>query len=138
MPAAETPELIRERQPQRPLAKLMYTLFHGPGHKVDRALNEGDEVAGFQVLHVPGHSAGHLAFWRESDRVLVAGDVLNTMNPFTMVRGVREPLDVFTPDPARNRESIKRLAALEPALLVVGHGPPLRDPGKLSALASTF
>jgi hydroxyacylglutathione hydrolase len=138
VPAAENPEVIRELQPMRPLAKLMYTLFHGPGHKVDRALHEGDDVAGFQVLDVPGHSAGHVAYWRESDRVLIAGDVINTMHPFTMVRGVREPLDSFTPDPPRNRESIRRLAALEPSLVVVGHGPPLRDPEGFSKFAAAL
>ena len=134
--AAERPELIKQRQPDNWLANLMIRMFGGPGHPVDRTLHEGDEVAGFQVLDVPGHSAGHVAYWRESDRVLIAGDVVNTMHPFTMVRGVREPLDKFTPDPAENRRSIKRLAALEPALLLVGHGPPVRDPGKLAALAA--
>jgi hydroxyacylglutathione hydrolase len=133
---AENPELIRQRQPGKPLNTLMYRLFAGPGHKVDRALNEGDEVAGFQVLHTPGHSAGHVVFWRESDRVLIAGDVVNTMNPFTMKRGLREPLDTFTPDPAENRRSIKRIAELEPSLLLVGHGPPVRDPQQLSDLAA--
>jgi glyoxylase-like metal-dependent hydrolase (beta-lactamase superfamily II) len=134
--AAETPELIKERQPPNWLAGLMYKMFAGPGHKVDRVLREGDEVAGFKVLDVPGHSAGHVAFWRESDRVLIAGDVVNTMHPFTMVRGVREPLDSFTPDKAENRRSIKRIAELEPALLLVGHGPPVRDPQKLKDLAA--
>jgi hydroxyacylglutathione hydrolase len=134
--AAERPELINQRQPDNWLAHLMMRLFAGPGHKVDRVLREGDEVAGFQVLDVPGHSAGHVAFWRESDRVLIAGDVVNTMHPFTMIRGVREPLDAFTPDKRQNRESIKRIAALEPSLLLVGHGPPVRDPGKLAALAA--
>ncbi|MFL5896710.1 MAG: MBL fold metallo-hydrolase, partial [Thermoleophilaceae bacterium] len=74
----------------------------------------------------------------ESDRVLIAGDVVNTMHPFTMKRGVREPLDAFTPDPPRNRESIKRIAGLEPSLLLVGHGPPVRDPQKLKDLAARF
>lgn len=134
--AAERPELIRERQPGKPLNTLMFKLFAGPGHKVDRTLREGDEVAGFQVLEVPGHSAGHVAFWRESDRVLIAGDVVNTMHPFTMKRGLREPFDTFTPDPVTNRKSIKRLAALEPSLLLVGHGPPVRDPHKLQELAA--
>jgi glyoxylase-like metal-dependent hydrolase (beta-lactamase superfamily II) len=136
--AAEDPEIIKQRQPDNWLPKLMQAMFAGPGHKVDRALREGDEVAGFKVLDTPGHSAGHVVYWRESDRVLVAGDVINTMNPFTMKRGVREPLDVFTPDPARNRESIKRIAALDPALTVVGHGPPLRGPAELQALAASL
>jgi len=40
-------------------------------HPVGRFLGEGDEVAGFTLLETPGHSPGHVAFWRESDRVLV-------------------------------------------------------------------
>src|SRR3954451_22731696 len=131
---AEKPELMLQRQPPKPLNKLMYKMFAGPAHPVDRALAEGDEVAGFQVLHTPGHAKGHISLWRESDRVLVAGDVLNTMHPFTMVRGVREPLETFTPDIAENRRSIQKLAALDPALVLVGHGPPLRDVQQLKDL----
>jgi hydroxyacylglutathione hydrolase len=134
--AAENPDLIGERQPNHWLPKLMQAMFAGPGHAVDQTLHEGDEVGGFTVLDTPGHSAGHVVFWRESDRVLIAGDVVNTMHPFTMKRGVREPLDVFTPDVAENRRSIKRIAELEPALLLVGHGPPVRDPQKLKDLAA--
>ena len=134
--AAENPELIKQRQPDNWLANLMIKLFQGPGHGVDRTLKEGDEVAGFQVLETPGHSAGHVVFWRESDRVLIAGDVVNTMHPFTMKRGVREPLDAFTPDKAQNRQSIKKIAALEPELLLVGHGPPVRGPRELHDLAA--
>jgi glyoxylase-like metal-dependent hydrolase (beta-lactamase superfamily II) len=134
--AAEDPEQIKARQPDHWLPRLMQLMFAGPGHPVDRTLHEGDEVGDFQVLDTPGHSAGHVSFWRESDRVLIAGDVVNTMNPFTMVRGLREPLEVFTPDVAENRRSIKRIAALEPALLLVGHGPPVRDPRKLAELAA--
>src|SRR3954469_3043850 len=133
---AEKPELMLERQPPKPLNRLMYKMFAGPGHKVDQVLREGDEVAGFTVLDTPGHSAGHVVFWRESDRVLIAGDVVNTMHPFTMKRGVREPLDVFTPDPAENRRSIKRIAELEPELLLVGHGPPVHGPRELHDLAA--
>jgi hydroxyacylglutathione hydrolase len=135
---AENPELILTRQPPKPLNRLMYAMFAGPAHPVDRALKEGDEIAGFQVLHTPGHAKGHISLWRESDRVLIAGDTLNTMHPFLMKRGLREPLEVFTPDVPENRRSIKRQAELEPALLLVGHGPPLRDPGELSRLAASL
>jgi hydroxyacylglutathione hydrolase len=98
---------------------------------VDRAIKAGDEVAGFQVLEVPGHSAGHVAFWRESDRVLILGDVLANMDQYTGIPGLHEPKPALTPDPVRNRESARTLAALEPALVCFGHGGPLRDPGKL-------
>jgi glyoxylase-like metal-dependent hydrolase (beta-lactamase superfamily II) len=41
---------------------------------------------------------------------------------------------VFTLDPARNRESMRRLADLDPAVVVFGHGPPLHNAGpKLKA-----
>jgi glyoxylase-like metal-dependent hydrolase (beta-lactamase superfamily II) len=137
--AAEDPRLIEERQPDHWLPRLMQRIFAGPGHKVDRVIREGDEVAGFQVLHTPGHSAGHVSFWRESDRVLIAGDVVNTAHSFMpLLKGLREPFEFFSPDPAENRRSIKRIAALEPSLLLVGHGPPVRDPAELSRFAASL
>jgi hydroxyacylglutathione hydrolase len=125
--AAENPELIAERQPSHPIAQFFARAFTGPGHKVDRALVEGDEIAGFEVLSVPGHSAGHVAFWRESDGVLILGDVLNNMDVVTTVPGLREPKAFLTPDPAENRRSIRKLRPLEPKLVLFGHGAPLRD-----------
>jgi hydroxyacylglutathione hydrolase len=128
--AAERPELIRERQPNHPIAQFFARTLTGPGHPVDRRLREGDEVAGFTVLEVPGHSAGHVAYWRESDRVLILGDVLNNMDVLTGIPGLREPKPYLTPDPAENRRSGKRLGALEPKLVLFGHGAPLRDTRK--------
>jgi hydroxyacylglutathione hydrolase len=113
--------------PEHPMQKLSARAFEGPRHPVDRALREGDEVAGFTVLDAPGHSAGHLAYWRESDRALILGDVLFGMHPLTGIPQLREPPDFFTEDPAQNRASARKLAALEPALVCFGHGPPLRD-----------
>ena len=136
--AAENPVLIRERQPQRALNRLVWRSWAGPAHPVARKLREGDEVAGFTVLETPGHSRGHVVLWRESDRVLLAGDVLNGMNLLTSRPGLHEPPAVFTPDPARNRESIRRVAALEPALVCFGHGPPLRDAAKLTRFAAAL
>lgn len=96
-------------------------------HPVARALKEGDEVAGFEVLDTPGHSPGHISYWRESDRVLVCGDVMWGYNPFLMMGQPMEPWTFINPDTAKNRESARRLAALEPALVCFGHGKPLRD-----------
>jgi glyoxylase-like metal-dependent hydrolase (beta-lactamase superfamily II) len=131
VPAAEDPQLIRELQPAHPLNRLAFRAWTGPGHPVDRALHEGDDVAGFKVIDTPGHAAGHVAFWRESDRVLILGDVLNSINVTTGLRGLHEPKSFFTPDPAENRRSARRLAELEPALTLFGHGPPVRDTAKL-------
>ena len=106
----------------------------GPqAHPIARRLKEGDEVAGFTVLETPGHSPGHVSYWRESDRTLLCGDVMWGFNPFLMRGAIREPFPVVSPDPALNRESARRIAALEPALVCFGHGPVLRDPAKLQA-----
>lgn len=90
---------------------------------IARRLNEGDEVAGFTVLDTPGHSPGHISFWRESDRTLICGDVWFNMNVLTLRPGLRAPLGLPTVDPARNRQSMERLAALRPETVGFGHGP---------------
>lgn len=128
---AERPELMLERQPDKLINRVFFKRMAGPGHPVDRKLVEGDEVAGFQVLDTPGHSAGHISFWRESDRVLILGDVLNNMDVITGIPGLHEPKSYFTPDPAENRRSARKLAALEPSLVLFGHGGPVRDTRKL-------
>lgn len=128
--AAEDPDLIRERQPNHPVARFYVRIFTGPGHPVDRRLREGDEIAGFEAMDVPGHSAGHVALWRSSDRVLVLGDVLSNMDQLTLIPGPHEPKPYLTPDPAENRRSAKKLAGLEPELVLFGHGAPLRDTRK--------
>ena len=132
VPAMETPGGVKNSQAPGWLNRLQERYWTGPPHPVARALKEGDEVAGFEVLEVPGHSAGHVAYWRESDRVLILGDVLNNMHVLTGVPGLHEPPTIFTPDPVRNRASARRLAALKPSLVCFGHGAPLRNPGKLS------
>ena len=99
----------------------------GPGHPVDRELKEGDRVGNFEVIETPGHSKGHISFWRKKDRVLIVGDVLMSANPFTMIPGLQLPLEIFTPDMEVNIASAKKLAALEPELICFGHGPPIRD-----------
>jgi hydroxyacylglutathione hydrolase len=136
VPAMQTPGGISSSQAPGWINRLQTRFWTGPPHPVARALKEGDEVAGFTVLEVPGHSRGHVAYWRESDRVLILGDVLNGMNVMTGIRGLREPPAVFTPDPARNRQSARRLGALEPQLVCFGHGPPLRDPQALQDFIS--
>ncbi len=97
-------------------------------HPVARRLKEGDEVGEFTVLDVPGHTQGEIALWRESDGTLIAGDV------FWNMPNLRPPPRMMTTDPAANRTSMRRLAALRPATVLFGHGPPLRDPDRLSRI----
>jgi hydroxyacylglutathione hydrolase len=119
-------------------AKALLSRGNGwPPTPVARRLDEGDEVgAGFVVLDAPGHSPGHVAYWRESDRTLVTGDVWFNMHLPTLRPGLHEPPRMLTVDPSRNRASARRLADLRPALVLFGHGPPLRDPERLLAFAA--
>jgi hydroxyacylglutathione hydrolase len=118
------------------VAGMLRRLGGWPPVDAQRRLVEGDELAeGFVVLETPGHSPGHLAFWRESDRVLITGDVLFNFDLKTTRYGLREPPGPFTFDVERNRESIRRVASLEPAVVGFGHGPLLRDPATLRAFA---
>jgi glyoxylase-like metal-dependent hydrolase (beta-lactamase superfamily II) len=103
-------------------------VWAGPRSPVGCRLREGDKVAGFTVFHLPGHTAGQIALLRESDRVAIVGDVINS-NDYVMgfLPLVRQPPRIFSVSPAENRDSIRRLAALQPSLICTGHGPPIRD-----------
>jgi glyoxylase-like metal-dependent hydrolase (beta-lactamase superfamily II) len=130
--AMETPGQVTGAHAPAWMKRAQECFWVGPPHPVARSLREGDDVAGFTVLQTPGHTLGHLAFWRERDRVLILGDVLNNMNLMTGIPGLHEPPQMFAVDPAQNRASARRLAALRPALACFGHGAPLRDPDRLA------
>ena len=120
------------------VARLLVRMPLPEPHAVERRLEEGDEVAGFSVLDTPGHSPGHVSYWRESDRTLLCGDVYFNLSMLTLRPGLHEPPRLLTHDPERNRESIRRLAALRPALVLFGHGPPLRDADRLARFAESL
>jgi hydroxyacylglutathione hydrolase len=78
--AMERPGEIMARMPKHWLSGAVGPIWTGPPHPVARRLREGDRVGTFTVVETPGHTAGHVAFWREDDRVLVLGDVLCNMD----------------------------------------------------------
>jgi glyoxylase-like metal-dependent hydrolase (beta-lactamase superfamily II) len=124
--------VMEGRQPMHPqISTLLSPLVDLGPYPVGRVLREGDEVAGFRVVHLPGHTMGHVAFFRESDRIAIAGDVLANINLLTGQAELREPPRIFSIDPALNRESIRKLLSLRPAVVCLGHGPPLRQAGAL-------
>lgn len=106
-------------------------LVQGLPHRVGRALRAGEEVAGFRVIHAPGHTAGHILFFRDADRVALAGDLLANINFRTGREQLREPPWFFSTDPRQNRHSVELLWSLRPSLVCFGHGPPLREPERL-------
>jgi hypothetical protein len=115
------------------VAQVANQLLEQYSQDLPRTFLEAASMLGFRVIDVPGHSRGHIALFREADRVLILGDLLNSADPLTGVRGLRLPKDFFTPDPQRNRESARRLGELEPSIVAFGHGPPVRDTKKFLA-----
>jgi glyoxylase-like metal-dependent hydrolase (beta-lactamase superfamily II) len=136
-PAADVPAM-EGRAPMQPdnlIMRLGVRFLGGRSHPVARVLHEGDDVAGFRVMHTPGHTPGHSIYFRATDRVAIAGDVLANIHFFNGRPGLREPPPFFSADFAQNRRSAQILAALQPRLVCFGHGPPLADPAGLQAFA---
>jgi hydroxyacylglutathione hydrolase len=118
---------VQEAAPSNPFNRIIKRFWQGPPHEVSRVLAEGDEVAGFRVVHAPGHARGEVIYFRDSDRVAICGDVIRNMSYATGLPGIKEPPEIFTYDPAENRRSIQKLAELEPSLILPGHGPAVTD-----------
>ena len=122
--AAETGHVsLLYPDPRSVMARLQERWLAGPGHPVDRALTAGDKVGDFTVIGTPGHTPGHIALWRKGDRTLIAGDAAFGMNIVTTRPGLHLPLKMATVDMALARDSIAKLAALNPARVAFGHGP---------------
>jgi hydroxyacylglutathione hydrolase len=123
-------------QPHNMAIRLGVSMWAGPRRHVDRVLQDGDSIAGFRVIHAPGHTAGHVMFFRAEDGVAIVGDVLANMSYLTGRDLLREPPALFTVDVEENRRSIQMLANLRPKLICFGHGPPLRNPDLLEILVT--
>ncbi len=104
-------------------------------------------LPGWRALHTPGHSPGHISLFRESDRVLLAGDAFTTVKQESALAVLRQrqqvhgPPAYFTIDWQKSRESVVRLAALKPSLAATGHGLPMsgeRLSRELEGLAQKF
>jgi glyoxylase-like metal-dependent hydrolase (beta-lactamase superfamily II) len=126
----------RQRMPLPPLLSVLLPAIDGGQYPVGRILQDGDLVAGFRVVHAPGHTMGHVFFHRDSDGVVIAGDVLANIHLITGRVGLLEPPRLFSVDPALNRDSARRLLKLRPSLVCFGHGPPLRDITQLEKLVA--
>ncbi|HYH47467.1 MAG TPA: MBL fold metallo-hydrolase [Thermoanaerobaculia bacterium] len=104
-------------------------------------------MPGWRFLHTPGHTPGHVSLFRDSDRLLIAGDAFVTqkqeslLGVITAAPMVWRPPAYFTIDWEASRRSVETLAALEPETVATGHGVPLRGEDLrrgLSALAQHF
>jgi hydroxyacylglutathione hydrolase len=103
--------------------------WDGGAVKIDGTVGEGEEVAGFEVLHFPGHAPGLIGLWRESDRVALVSDVVYLVDSARLKPlppgEASVPHPAWAWDHAKAKESVRRLAALEPRVVGAGHDRPL-------------
>ncbi len=94
----------------------------------------------WRVIHTPGHAPGHVSLWREKDRSLIVGDAFITTNmesayAVTVQKPeLHGPPQFVTPDWISARQSVELLAALEPELVITGHGQAMTGPEMRRAL----
>ena len=89
---------------------------------IEGALSEGDEVAGFQVIHLPGHAPGLIGLYRERDDLVLCSDAVYTLNPLSGRRGApRIPLGAFNLDTEMAKASALKLSAVSPKTVWPGH-----------------
>jgi hydroxyacylglutathione hydrolase len=106
--------------------RLFHRLLHryawdaGPV-KISDTVREGDEIAGFSVIDLPGHAPGQIGLWRESDRLALSSDCFYTLDMWGRDCPPRLPERIYNFDTEQARASIRKLAALEPAAAWPGH-----------------
>jgi hydroxyacylglutathione hydrolase len=116
--------------PVRWIYPALFRRWDGGPVKIAGTIEEGEEIAGFRVVHFPGHAPGLIGLWREDDRVALVSDVVYMVDSARL-----KPLpegDVSLPHPAfswdhrQAKESVRKLAALNPRVVGAGHEQPLR------------
>ncbi len=105
----------------------------GPVH-VDGTVREGDRLAGFEVVDLPGHAPGLIGLWRERDRVALVSDCFYMTDMHGKPQPPAVPLEAYNLDTAQAKRSIAKLAALAPAVVCPGHLGPLTGPDAVAQL----
>jgi glyoxylase-like metal-dependent hydrolase (beta-lactamase superfamily II) len=115
-------------------ARLAYPLllrkWDGGAASIDGTVAEGDAVAGFEVVEFTGHARGLIGLWRESDRLALVSDVVYLIDSVKLGKPL-PPGEASVPHPAwawnhaKAKESVRKLAALDPAIVGAGHAEPL-------------
>ncbi len=101
--------------------------WDGGAVEIAGTVKEGDDVAGFRVLELPGHAPGLIGLFRESDRLALVSDLVYTLDPQTGIKGAaRVPHPAFNIDTEQARASIRKLAVLSPSAAWAGHADPVR------------
>jgi hydroxyacylglutathione hydrolase len=126
--------------PQRQIHRVLHRLaWDGGPVKIAGTVQDGEEIAGFRVVHIPGHAPGLIALWRESDRLALVSDCFYTTDMWGRHCRPKLPEEMFNFDTEQARASLRKLAALEPAAAWPGHAKPVTGDvrGQLEHAADT-
>ncbi|NJN81847.1 MAG: MBL fold metallo-hydrolase [Caldilineaceae bacterium] len=92
--------------------------------RVDKFLHGGERLGSLEVIHAPGHSPGHLAFYLPESRVLFTGDAVVTSPKFM------GGWPGFALNARQQAETLRKLADYDAKILAVGHGEPILRNGQ--------
>jgi hydroxyacylglutathione hydrolase len=111
--------------PLRPAHRLMHRYaWDGGPVQIAGTVSEGDAIAGFEVVHLPGHAPGLIGLWRAKDRLALSTDCFYTLDLWGRDCEPQLPAALYNYDTEQARASIRKLAALEPAAAWPGHAKP--------------
>src|SRR6201991_106319 len=99
--------------------------------RADRRLMPGDRVGSLEVVATPGHTPGHVAFLDTRDRTVIAGDTFTAYGRGMSSDRIRPPFPLAasaTWDGEQVLASARKVRDLAPSVMVVGHGPVVRNP----------
>lgn len=113
---------------------LMAHAWDGGPTPIAGTVREGDEVAGFRVVELPGHAPGLIGVFRDADGLALVSDCVYMTSMWGRPQPVAVPLDAYNLDTAQARESVRKLAALGPSAVWPGHRGPLAGPGVVTEL----
>ena len=109
------------------------------GVQADRSFADGDvlDLPGRpQVIHTPGHTHGQCAFLLPDRDVLLSGDALVTLDPYTGSRGPQLVAPAATTDTEQALRSLDRLVDCGAALVLPGHGAAWGDGARAAVAAA--
>ena len=103
-------------------------VWDGGPVRISGTVSEGDRVADFEVVELAGHAPGQIGLWRASDRVALVSDTVYLTTMMGRPTDAHVPQVAYNQDTERARESIRKLAALDPLVVAPGHLGPLTGP----------
>jgi glyoxylase-like metal-dependent hydrolase (beta-lactamase superfamily II)/ketosteroid isomerase-like protein len=119
-------DLVGLPTPQRQIHRALHRFaWDGGPVKIDSTVSEGDEIAGFKVVHLPGHAPGQIGLWRESDRLALVSDCFYTLDMWGRGCAPHVPEAFYNYDTEQAKASIRKLAEMEPAAAWPGHAKPV-------------